>query len=329
MDGQPILEIERPRSATELIGATFSLYRRYPWLFLVLAAVVVVPYQALLAIPTLGVVHGAAQGWLEFALGIGDLALVAPLVSAFHVYAVDDVRQGRQPLIASVGRRGMATLSVVSPAVFLTWLGISAGLVALIVPGVILFLRWAVVAQTASLGAETWPDALTQSNRLTGGRYKHVFALLFPVFVITELPYGALLLIFGLKSEALAPFLLRAAIDIPVLSFTALATALLYFDLTARLRIEGPGKPAALPPPRLEPAVAPDGHSLDLASWSDEDRPPGWYVDPDAPWVMRYWAEDGGGAWSKGTTKTPKDTLAQWRDTRWTREQAERPEEPT
>ena len=37
MDGQPILEIERPRSAFELIGATFSLYRRYSWLFLILA----------------------------------------------------------------------------------------------------------------------------------------------------------------------------------------------------------------------------------------------------------------------------------------------------
>jgi hypothetical protein len=154
-----MLEIERPRSALALIGATFALYRRYPWLFLVLAAVVVLPYQALQAIPTLGLVHGAAQAWLGFALGVGELALVLPLVSALHIFAVDDVRQGRQPRIGSVGRRSLARLSIVSPAVLLTWLGITAGLVALIVPGIILAAGWAVVR----------PDGVARGGELAGG----------------------------------------------------------------------------------------------------------------------------------------------------------------
>jgi hypothetical protein len=331
MDGQPILEIERPRSATELIGATFSLYRRYPWLFLVLAAVVIVPYELLDAIPTFGLVHGVAKGLLGFAVGIADIALVLPLISALHVYAVDDVRQGRRPDIGSVARRGMATLAIVSPAVLLSWLGITAGLIALIVPGVLLYLRWSVVAQTASLEAKDWRQALARSRLLTYGRYRHVFALLLLVAVITWSPSLVIHIIFGLKTTV-ASFLIDAVISIPVSSFTALATAMLYFDLKARMQSEGPHKPAL---PSLDPgpdlsaaSVQPTGHSLDPASWSDEDRPPGWYVDPDAPWVMRYWAADGGGAWSKRTTKTPKDTLAEWRDTRWTREQAERPEEP-
>jgi hypothetical protein len=319
MDAQPNLEIERERSAFELIGGTFALYRRYPWLFLALAAVVVLPYQALEAIPQLELLHGAAQGWLSFALVVGDLALVVPLVSALHVYAVDDVREGRQPEISSVARRGIATLSVVSPAVFLSWLGITLGLAALIIPGIALAARWAVVAQTGSLGAKSWQEALTQSKHLTDGRYRHVLGLLFLVFLITSLPYAVLIPAFGLKSTALAPFLIHSALAVVTSSFTALATAFLYFDLTTRMRTEGPGKPAAPPPPRLDPTIPPDGDPRDPGSWSDEDRPVGWYVDPDAPWVMRYWAADGQGRWSKRTTKTPKATLAGWRDMRGVR----------
>jgi hypothetical protein len=318
MDGPPSLELNRPRSAPQLIGATLSLYRRYPWLFLILAAVVVLPYRAILAIPTLGVIHGPAKGWLDFALSIGDLALVVPLVSALHVFAVDDVREGRQPLISSVARRGVAKLRVVSPAVFWSWLGIVLGFVALIIPGIALSARWAVVAQTASFGEGTWQDALTGSKHLTDDRYRHVLGLLLMVFLITWIPYGILFPVFGFKTDAVAPFLIRAALDVLTSSFTALATALLYFDLIARERAEAEPQPIVAASGR---EVPPSGHPFDPASWSDEDRPRGWYVDPDVPWKMRYWAADGAGLWGKRRRKTPTATLSEWRDLRWAREQ--------
>jgi hypothetical protein len=320
MDGQPILEIERPRSAFELIGATFALYRRFPWLFLVLAAIIVLPYQVLEALPQLEILHGAARGWFSFALSIGEVALVVPLVSALHVYAVDDVRQGQRPEIAAVARRGVATLAVVSPAVLLSWLGITLGFVALIVPGVFLFARWAVVAQTGSLGAKSWQEALTESKHLADGLYAHVLGLLFLTLLITTAPYVAVFLAFGLKTHALAPFLIRTALSVVTSSFTALATAFLYFDLKSRFGTAPPSPPGTRAP--AEPKsisgriVPPTGQPLDPASWSDEDRPSGWYVDPDAPWVMRYWAADSQRTWSKRTAKTPKATLESWRDLR-------------
>lgn len=325
MNAQANLEIERSRSATELIGATFALYRRFPWLFLVLAAVVIVPYEVLDAIPVLGLVHGTAGGLLDFAFGVADIVVVLPLISALHVYAVDDVRQDRVPEIRSVGRRGIATLAVVSPAVLLSWLGVTVGLVFLIVPGVILALRWAVVAQTGSLGAKSWKEALGQSRRLTEGHYGHVFALLLLVFLITLVPTAVLFPFFGLKTTT-ASFLIEAAISIPVSSFDALALAFLYFDLTARSKVK-PAEPEQIAAVAAG-AVPPTGDPLDPASWTDEDRPPGWYVDPGSPWVMRYWVADGKGTWSKRTAKTPKDTLATWRDMRATREREARAEEP-
>jgi hypothetical protein len=76
-------------------------------------------------------------------------------------------------------------------------------------------------------------------------------------------------------------------------------------------------RPAAEQP---APATSMDedtGHSLDPGVYTDAGRPPGWYVDPDKPWRMRYWRTDRG--WSKETTKTPKQALSEWRDLRWRR----------
>ncbi len=38
MESQTKMDLNRPRSATELLGLTFELYGRYPWLFPTLAA---------------------------------------------------------------------------------------------------------------------------------------------------------------------------------------------------------------------------------------------------------------------------------------------------
>jgi hypothetical protein len=328
MDKQPIVDVDRPRSAPELIGATFSLYRRYSWLFLVLAGVVVVPYEliSLIGRPD-GPLHGAAQFLTSIALNVGDFALVIPLVSAFHLYAVEDVRHGLEPEPAFVFSRGFARLRVISPAVFLSWLGIFAGFLALIVPGVLLAIRWAVVAQTGALEAKSWRNALDRSAGLTENNGGHVLGLFALILLITAVPTAIHIVVFG-ASTTVGSVVVGTAFDVVISSFTALATALLYYDLRARFATR-PRPAGPLPSRELEPrsasgrTVAPTGHPLDPASWSDEDRPRGWYVDPEAPWNMRYWVADGTGVWSKRTAKTPKATLEGWKDLRHVREQEE------
>ena len=309
MERQAYTEIERPRSALRLIGATFALYRDFPWLFLILAAIVVIPYRGLDAILTFALADVWGNALSFIVLSVADYALVVPLVSALHVFAVDDVREGRRPHIGSVARRAIVAVSIVSPAVFITWLGIFGGLFLLIVPGVVLWVRWAVVAQTASLRAKDWKDAVTQSERLIEGRHRHVFALLLLTLLITSAPDYALDLAFGSSPDGLGQFVAHSALDVVTTSFTALATAFLYYDLEARMRTEGPGNAAPMP---VIHSSAPTGYG--------GTRPAGWYIAPDSPSRMRYWAADGSGLWSTRTTKTPKKTLAEWR--------AERPEDP-
>lgn len=328
MDQPSKLKIERPRSAPEIIAATFTLYRRYSWLFLILAGVVVVPYEliSLIGRPD-GPLHGAAQALTNIAIGVGDYALVVPLISALHLFAVEDLREGRAPELGSVFRRGLGSLRVVSPAVLLSWLGIFAGFLALIVPGVLLAIRWAVVAQTGALEATTWRGALDRSAGLTEKRRAHVFWLLALIVLITSVPTVIHIIVFG-ASTTVGSVVVSTLFDVVTSSFTALAIAFLYYDLMARFRSAPVIRPAApLPSSELEPRsstgriVPPSGHPLDPASWSDEDRPSGWYVDPDAPSNMRFWVADGARVWSKRTAKTPKATLAEWKDLRRVREQ--------
>ena len=80
-----------------------------------------------------------------------DSFLIGPLISALHVRAVRDIRDGDRPRLASIAPRALAVLPVVSAAVIISTLGIFAGFIALIVPGILLSLRWSVVAQAAAL----------------------------------------------------------------------------------------------------------------------------------------------------------------------------------
>jgi hypothetical protein len=316
VENHAIIEIERPRSAWQLLGATFTLFRRFPWLFLVLAAVVVIPFDVveLLAGPH-GPLHGPVRAVLGVIVFIADFSLVLPLISALHVHAIDDVRQGRIPEVSSVARRGLATLPVVFAAAGLSWLGIMAGLVALIVPGVLLFLRWSVVAQAAALRGKGWREALAWSRSLTGGDlYPHVFAVYLLVVLVTGIP-GLLVNIAVGFHPTVASFLVDCAIGIPVSSFTALAIGLLYFDLSARHQAEG-SRPLVQPGPSTGTTLAGNlggpGDPLTPDGYTDEDRPRGWYIDPSSPKRMRYWGAGDIAEWSKRTAKTPGQTLVEW-----------------
>jgi hypothetical protein len=264
---------------------------------------------------------------VNLGLNVGDYALAIPLVSAFHLYAVEDVREGREPDLASVFRRCFGRLRILSPAVGLTWIAISLGFLALIVPGVLLAIRWAVVAQTGALEATSWRDALDRSTKLTGRDEGHVFWLLLLLFLITAIPTGFHFVAFGAVTT-IGSVVVSIALEVLTASFTALATAFLYYDLTARFRL-APARSARIPARYLEPRscsgriVPPNGHPLDPASWSDEDRPRGWYVDPEEPSKMRYWVADGAGVWSQRSAETPKAALAEWKDLGWPRDQEE------
>jgi hypothetical protein len=298
-----------PRSAPRLLAATFELYRRYPSLFLLLAASVIIPYElvALAATGTGAFSRSNLSFGTEQLLELADLALVGPLVSALHVHAVAEVRRDREPQIGSVALLGFKVLPVVAAATIISWLGMMLGFVLLIVPGIVLMLRWAVVAQTAAIEHEGWLPALRRSRRLTEGNYRHVAAFIVLVAVITIAPSIAGGIVFGHHDTSAASFLTGLVVRVITASFAALATALLYYDLLARREMAT----ASATREEEAPIGTPRG-SFDPRAYSDLDRPKGWYVDPAAPDRMRYWGGGEQPGWS-GSTRTPRKIRRAWR----------------
>jgi hypothetical protein len=296
VDGQAAIDLERPRSVRELIGASVDLYFRVPILFLALAAVVVVPYELIVLLITgAGPLALGQKGILVSQLiTLADYFLVIPLISALHAHAVREVGDGGRPRLVETFRRSLPALPAVALATGISWLGITFGFLLFIVPGCFWLAKWAVVAQTAALDGGGWTDALERSADLTEGERTHAFALVAVAGFIAFVPTLALWPVFGHRTTTVASFAIATAVQIIVRSFEALTAALLYFDLKARM-----GEPDKAPP---------------TTSPADMERPPGWYVDSINPKRMRYWAADGKPGWSQTTAKTPKPLLRDWEE---------------
>jgi hypothetical protein len=221
----------------EIVAAALRLFARHPVLFILLAFAVVAPYElGILAATGSSPLGGSRQSAsTTLTLALVDVALVGPLVSALDVHAVVMIGQAERPKPATVARRGLRVLPVVAAAQIVAALGIAIGLFAFIIPGVFLLIRWAVVAQVAAIERTDWLGALRRSGELVRGEYLHVFGLLFVAAAFNlAVTLGAEAIV-GTKARA-GDVVLGIAAATLTRSFTALATAILFFDLIARSR---------------------------------------------------------------------------------------------
>jgi hypothetical protein len=230
------IELSRPRTVGEILRLALAFYAAYPWLFFVLAVAVMAPYDlAVLAAVGRGPFGRGHESLAVFALlYVLNFSLIGPLISALHVQAVVAIGDGGGPRLGSVALSGLRVLPVVSAAEIVATVGITLGLIALIVPGVLLALQWAVVAQTAAVEHEGWLPALRRSRRLTEGHYLHILGLFFVSAALTGVvKLGAAAIPLGSSSGA-ASVAVGVAADSLTASFTALTFAVLYFDLLGR-----------------------------------------------------------------------------------------------
>jgi hypothetical protein len=316
MAAQSDLKLDRSRSIGEMIVDSLALYQRFPVLFLVLAAVAAVPYELIvLAITGAGPFAQGHNGFVTSQLiTVADSFLVTPLISALHVRAVRDIGDGSRPRLIPTFRASLRNLPVVIVAAGISSVAILIGSLALFVPGALLRAWWAAVAQPAALDGGDWKAPLRRSSDLTEDYRWHSFGLVFIAGLIAFVPSFGLGLIFGHTDTTAASFLAGTALQIVLRSFEALVIALLYFDLKARPRGRAyrpeapewdPNVPVSEAPAGVGDPLAPDGYS-------DADRPRGWYIDPENPGRMRYWAAGNQPIWSQRTAKTPKQTFEEW-----------------
>ncbi len=221
----------------DILRSTLRLYGEYPWLFWTLALAVMAPWDlAKLAITGVGPFgHAHHEGFLEReSIALLGATLIVALISALHVHAVVVIGEGRRPRLGSVAWSGVRVLPIVGAAAVIADAGTELGFLALAIPGIVLWIRLIVVAQAAAIEQTGVRQALRRSWQLTRGRERHVLGLILVVGVpVGTVGVGAVLLTNGSGTSAGAAAL-GIVINTLVASFSALTTALLYFDLLAR-----------------------------------------------------------------------------------------------
>jgi hypothetical protein len=198
-----------------------------------------------------------ANGLTATDFGLSMLAsafsfFVAILYQGFVVVLVREVRDGRRE------RSARELIGVVLPvfwplagAAFVYGLGVTGGLLLLVVPGLILLAYWAVVAPVILLERRRVFDAFGRSRQLVRGVGWSVFWVILIAFLIASVVGVGLFLLAGALADGPIVHIVFSALGSTVTApITALVAAILYYRLLA---IEG-DRPAAV---SLDPPAPP------------------------------------------------------------------------
>lgn len=320
----------RPRRVGEILDAAIKLYIGNAKTLMGLAAVVVIPLQALAAIVILstvpagndvpsgnfGVPSGtssatdkAASLGAQATLEVASL-LVSALVTAACVKAISDAYLDQAPTIGGSLRFALRRLLRLVGLEIVTTVGLILAFVALIVPGIWLYGAWSVAVPCLLIDRLGIFRALGRSRRLVKGRWWPTAGVILVSTLMVSLIGGAvgavLVAVAGVSSSssvvftALTTALAGVVGGVITEPFRAAAVTVLYYDL--RVRREGYDLYVLADQLGLPPTSLPAGAENGWGASAGDGGPSGSYpVGPESvgqPGGPPYWPPPPG--WAPG-----------------------------
>jgi hypothetical protein len=187
----------RPLSTGELLDRTFSLYRSHFGLFLGLFAL---PHLFVLAYQCIGLTFQSPNPQLPnillnavWSMGAGFLSLAASAASqAATVIAVSQVHLDRPAGVADSFSRVKGQILPVIGLSLLVGLAAGAACIAMLVPGILLFVMWSLAVPAKILENRGALDSMSRSMDLTKGNRWRIFVI-WLLFVLLGIGVGLLL----------------------------------------------------------------------------------------------------------------------------------------
>jgi hypothetical protein len=177
------------------------------------------------------------------------------------VEAVRDILDGRRD--HTVGSLFQSVMPVIVPLILvglLAGIGIAIGLILLIVPGLILLTIWAVLAPVVVVERAAVLEAFGRSRQLVKGHGWQVFGVIVILFLITAAASAIVQAIFsGISDSFVGYFLGDLIVRVLVAPLSAIAAAVVYFELKARHGEPVPGMGAAAAPAGVAPGAGTPG----------------------------------------------------------------------
>jgi len=221
-------------SAREVIGEAWEMYKTH-WRHLLPIAFVVyliLSLFTLLLVLLLGPFGAIAGAFVSLA---GVFWIQGALVTA-----VEDIRDGRADL--SMGEtlsRVRPRLNTLGVAGILAALGITIGLILLIVPGLYLATIWALIVPVIMLEGASLGQAFGRSRELVRGNGWSVFRLIVLVFLILLAAGIVVGIVLSPLGDGLQQYVQNVVSNTLTAPFIALALTLAYYRLrTARVAAE-------------------------------------------------------------------------------------------
>lgn len=202
------IAVETPAfSMGEVVSRTFSVIGRHFLLFFGLALLASLPAVLLaLLIRPVGKTGAAAamllgsRYWITFAATMLVSMILSVLLSAVLTYGTVTDLNGRKPSFSDALATAVRLFFPLVAIAVISTVGFGLGLVALIVPGLMLITAWAVAVPVRVIENTRILDTFSRSAELTKGHRWAIFGLL--------VVYGAIVLVVSLVSR---PVLLAAS----------------------------------------------------------------------------------------------------------------------
>ncbi len=230
-----------------IVRRTFQIYvDQAP--VLMPAAAVVFAISAVLAV----LLIAASPGLALLAAIVGLVATT--LFTGMVVELVADVRDGRRD--AGVGQLLSAVTPVLGKLILVAivaGIGILIGFILIVIPGLILATLWSVAAPVVVLERPPGLRALSRSRELVRGNGWNVFAVILLLVILVGVVGSGIEVAADAAGTAVG-LVVRVIVGILTAPISALAAAVLYFDLRAAHE-----HAAAPPEPDLPPPMQPGG----------------------------------------------------------------------
>lgn len=239
------LELARSRDVSSLFRDALTTYWRHFGVFVALAAAIVIPVEL--------VVQGVGMEQLTASYdpnvspaetiitALVTYLVITPLITAVCIYALLRLSEGEKPAARQSFVSGFEAFTPLFFAVGIAAVGIALGLLALIVPGIYVFVRWFFVPQAVVLEGDRGVAALTRSTAVTQGFWWRTLGLVVLAQLAALLPALVLAAPFASIAESTdrAVWALVGSIvtEIVTAPFIAIFSTLLWFDLGARRRV--------------------------------------------------------------------------------------------
>jgi hypothetical protein len=220
----PTIPTRETFSIGSAISRSVSVWSRNLPFFFAVSFVAYLPMLLLSpGIPT------SAAGWGMYLLGFFISIVLSYVATGLMTYSVLEQLRGRAPTPSASISFGLSRAGPLLAAAAFTGILIAGGMMLLVIPGIILAVRWCLMSPVVI--AEKGVDPRARSAELTAGHRWALFGLLFLLGIAGAVLGGLARMVVGMPTSFVPQLLGQTLPQALVLSFSAVIYGVIYYQL--------------------------------------------------------------------------------------------------